>query len=118
MENYYHKVKQSIEHKLIADEHGASPFGLAVAIVATPVCAVAGAYLGTGIGWLWGNIVDVIPLVKDVAPYIAENIAGVSSKVANDPDFNEDVRQIMGAVGGFWAGAFLPLKILLYEPNP
>ncbi len=81
-------------------------------IVATPICAYLGSYVGEGLGWLGGNIIDMIPLAKDVAPWLAER-AGLIQDGKTIAELNENLYQTSGAVSGFWSGGFLPLRSLI-----
>lgn len=81
-------------------------------VVASGLCACAGSYLGQGLGWIVGNIIDVVPLVKDVAPWMAER-ADLINDAKIVVDLNEDLYQTTGAIGGFYGGLVFPLKILI-----
>lgn len=109
------KSKSKLED-LIRDENGQSMVGPLVAvtatIIATPVCAYLGSYVGEGIGYAWGNVVDFIPYVRDVAPWLAER-TGLINDAKKVVDLNENLYQTSGAVAGFWGGLFLPLRILI-----
>lgn len=80
--------------------------GCTAAVIAMPFCALAGTYVGEFGGYVFGNIVNFIPLVRDVAPWCAER-TGLMTDYAN-----EDVYQVGGAVSGFWGGLCFPFKVL------
>ncbi|MBI5065787.1 hypothetical protein HZA97_06120 [Candidatus Woesearchaeota archaeon] len=92
-------------------ESGNALLGLVVATAAMPVCAYLGSYAGEGLGWLWGNIVDFVPYVRDVAPWLAER-TGLIQDAKNVVDLNENLYQTAGAVSGFWGGLWFPWKVL------
>jgi len=123
MENYEPKdglpeknLDESSEPKELTDivnnEKGNAALGVAVAIVATPICAYLGSYVGEGFGWAYGNIIDFIPLVNDVAPWLAER-AGLINDAKEVANLNEDLYQTTGSISGFWGGMALPWKVLL-----
>jgi len=103
--------KQSLDGLLKNEEEGNMGITLLLGIVAMPVCAYLGSYLGEGVGWLTGNIVDVIPLANNVAPWIAER-TGLIHDTQNVANLNENLYQTSGAVGGFWAGLCIPSKLI------
>lgn len=69
-----------------------------------------GTYLGEGVGYVVGNIIDYIPLARDVAPWCAER-AGLITDSKTAVDLNENLYQTSGAVGGFWEGLWFPWKL-------
>ena len=71
--------------------------------MAVPVCAFAGTYIGMGLGWVTGQIVDFIPLVNQVAPWIAERCGELGAGMSRH-DMNVEYYQLSGAIGGFWGG--------------
>ena len=87
---------------------GNATIGLLAVLVATPICAYADSYIGQGIGWVGRNIVDFIPLVNKIAPWVAERSGLINPAYA--ANLNEDLYQTTGAIAGFWAGLFLPLQ--------
>lgn len=96
---------------LVRDERGNVAVGALVATAAMPVCAYVGSYLGEGLGYVWGNIIDFIPLVNDVAPWLAER-SGLINDAKTAVDLNENLYQTTGAISGFWGGLWLPWKVL------
>ncbi|MBI4163367.1 MAG: hypothetical protein HY512_00775 [Candidatus Aenigmarchaeota archaeon] len=92
-------------------QRGSGCSGFLVALAAMPVCAYAGSYLGEGIGYIFGNIVDLIPYARDVAPWVAER-AGLISDAIYVVDFNENLYQTSGAAAGFWCGLWFPWEVL------
>lgn len=104
-------LSQATKQGLSPNQRGNLFAGILVAMVATPVCAYVGSYLGEGIGYLWGNLMDVIPLAKDVAPWLAER-SGLISDAKHAANLNEDLYQTSGAISGFYGGLFLPWKII------
>ena len=96
---------------LVRDESGNVAVAALVATAAMPVCAYAGTYVGEGVGWVVGNIIDFIPYVNDVVPWLAER-AGLISDAKNAVDLNENLYQTTGAISGFLGGLLLPWKIL------
>ena len=99
--------------ELVNKEQGNVPLGILVGLVTMPVCAYIGSYIGEGLGWLSGNIIDIIPLVNDVAPWMAER-TGLIADAKNYPNLNEDLYQASGAVSGFWGGMFFPFKAAVW----
>ena len=98
-------------------ERGNIELGILIGIVAAPLCAMAGTYLGEGLGYIWGNLMDCIPLVKDLAPWCARR-AGLITDPKQLADLNENIYQTAGAVTGFWKGLFFPLNVALsYDKN-
>lgn len=83
----------------------------AFATVAMPVCAVIGSYLGEGAGYLWGNLINIIPGINAIAPWMAER-SGLISDAKNAANLNENLYQTTGAIGGFWYGLWFPWKLL------
>ncbi|MBI2583981.1 MAG: hypothetical protein HYW25_04905 [Candidatus Aenigmarchaeota archaeon] len=63
----YRSVKRTF-----GNENGSCGVILAAAVVATPVCAYAGSYFGEGAGYVVGQIIDFLPGVNRVAPWLAE----------------------------------------------
>ena len=58
-----------------------------------------------------GNIIDFIPAVNNVAPWLAERSGLVSGSPVQD--LNENLYQTTGALSGFYGGLFLPWKVLI-----
>lgn len=85
--------------------------GAMAAVIAMPVCAYLGSYLGEGFGYLWGNLIDFIPYVNDVAPWLGQR-AGLIQEGQSIVDLNENLYQTTGAIGGFWGGLWFPWKVL------
>jgi hypothetical protein len=85
--------------------------GVVGIVVAMPICAYIGRYVGEGTGYIIGNVIDFIPVIKDVAPWIAEK-TGLVSDVKNIADLNENLYQTTGAISGLYGGFWLPLKFL------
>ncbi len=83
----------------------------AIDMAAMPVCAYFGSYIGEGIGYVRGNMIDFIPYVNDVAPWLAER-AGLINNAENTTDLNENLYQTSGAIAGFWGGLLLPWKVI------
>lgn len=98
---------KDLESLVNKKEKGSIMVGAVVAVASMPLFAYAGTYIGEGMGWLWGNIVDAIPYVRDVAPWCAKR-AGLSP----GPEFNENLYQTSGAIGGFWGGLAFPWRVL------
>ena len=99
---------------LVTNENGSMDNGFIVfgaAIVAMPVCAYGGSYVGEGFGWLLGNIVDFIPYARDVAPWLAER-SGLINDTKEVVGLNENLYQTKGAIAGFWGGLLAPWMIL------
>lgn len=92
-------------------QSGNAAAGVILAIATMPVSALAFSYVGEGFGWLWGNIVDFIPYVNDVAPWCAER-SGLVANAGTVADINENLYQTTGAVGGFWGGMAFPWRVL------
>ena len=105
------KFKNRLEDLLVKDGQGNIAVGALVATAAMPVCAYLGSYLGEGLGYVWGNIIDFVPYVRDVAPWLAER-AGLINDAKTAVDLNENLYQATGAIGGFWGGLWLPWKVL------
>ena len=111
-EDFTDMYKSSKLDDLVRDERGNVAVGALVATaVGMPVCAYVGTYLGEGMGYVWGNIVDFIPLVNDIAPWLAER-AGLINDAKTVVDLNENLYQTTGAIGGFWGGLWVPWKVL------
>lgn len=98
--------------ELVGKESGQNAIGCLLGVAAMPLCAIAGSYLGEGLGYLWGNLIDIIPYVNQVAPWMAER-AGLINDVRSATNLNEDLYQTAGAISGFWGGLWLPLRIAL-----
>jgi len=96
---------------LVRQKRGNALIGAVVATATMPVCAYLGSYLGEGAGYLWGNLIDVIPYINTVAPWLAER-TGLITDAKNAVDLNENLYQTTGAIGGFWGGLFFPWKVL------
>ena len=94
---------------------GNATIGLLAVLVATPICAYADSYIGQGIGWVGRNIVDFIPLVNKIAPWVAERSGLKNPTYA--ANLNEDLYQTTGAIAGFWAGLFLPWQTVLFSSD-
>jgi hypothetical protein len=75
-------------------ERGFNMVPLMLGVAAMPVCALAGSYVCEGVGYLWGNLVDVIPYVNKVAPWLAERF-GLISRVSNTANLNEDLYHLV-----------------------
>jgi hypothetical protein len=95
----------------VSNESGNAAIPIIIGVAAMPLCAYAGSYVGEGIGWLWGNFVDIIPYVSDVAPWLAER-SGLIDDASKVVDLNENLYQTTGAIGGFWGGLTFPWKAL------
>lgn len=89
-------------------QRGHSLIVILVIIVLMPVCALALSYVCEFLGWIVGHIVDWIPLVNKVAPWMAER-CGLHIKSGN---LNVDLYQTVGAINGFWTGLWLPWKVV------
>ena len=85
---------------------------LLLGIASTPVCAYVGSYIGEGLGYVWGNIIDFIPLINDIAPWLAER-TGLINNAKEAIDLNENLYQTTGAIGGFWGGLYLPFRLII-----
>ena len=73
-----------------------------------PLCAIAGSYIGQGLGWCLGNVIDIIPQANRVAPWLAER-SGLFSDAKGAIDLNENLYQTSMGTTGFWTGLFAPL---------
>ena len=102
---------QATKQGLSQNQRGDLFVGVLAAMIATPICAYAGSYLGEGIGYLFGNLIDIIPLAEDVAPWMAER-AGLITDAKHAANLNEDLYQTTGAMSGFYGGLFLPWKFI------
>ena len=110
-EDFSNVYKSNKLDDLVRGESGNVAVAALVVTAAMPVCAYAGSYVGEGLGWVWGNIVDFIPYVKDVAPWLAER-SGLINDAKTAVDLNENLYQTTGAISGFWGGLWLPWRIL------
>lgn len=90
---------------------GQVPVGCLVALVTSPICALAGTYLGEGVGYVIGNMVDWIPFMRDVVPWCAER-AGLVADSRHAVDLNENFYQTFVAFSGFYWGLLFPFKLL------
>ena len=95
----------------LTGQSGSGPIEVVLAIAAMPVCAYLGSYVGEGFGYVWGNVVDFVPYVRDVAPWLAER-TGLIKEGMDMSNLNENLYQTSGAVSGFWAGLGLPWRIM------
>lgn len=102
---------KSTRKNLVLNEKGNVGAGVLAAMIATPISAYAFSYVGEGLGWVSGNIANVIPYVKDVVPWLAER-SGLIQDSKNVADLNENLYQTSGAISGFYGGIFLPWRIL------
>ena len=115
--NDWYKTRASFQQKAtdisdyVKSEKGSSPAGCLIALALAPVGAVAFGYAGAGLGWAWGHLVDVVPLVRDAAPYIAQK-TGLIKDAAEIANFNVEFYQASGAVTGFWSGFWFPARVL------
>lgn len=97
--------------KLAYQRRGSTGVGCLLTLAAMPTCAYLGTYIGEGAGWLWGHLIDVIPLVRNLAPWCAERV-GLIQNITNTTDLNVNLYQTTGAIGGFWSGLLIPPRIL------
>ena len=110
-EDFSSVYKSSKLDDLVRDQSGNVAGATLIVIATMPVCAYVGSYVGEGLGYLGGNFIDFIPLVKDVAPWLAER-AGLINDAKNAVDLNENLYQTTGAIAGFWGGLWFPWKVL------
>ena len=82
-------------------------------IIFMPICAIIGSYIGQGFGWIWGQIIDFIPLVNKVAPWLAERCGDLGQGLSRH-ELNIEFYQVTGAIGGFWGGLVFPWKALVW----
>ena len=111
-EDFSNLFKSNHLTNIIKNEQGNTSLATLGFVASMPVCAYIGSYIGEGMGWVGGNIIDFIPYIRDVAPWLAER-TGLVHDTKNIANFNVDLYQTTGAIGGFWAGLFLPINILL-----
>ena len=109
-EDFANMYKSSKLDDLVRNESGDVAVAALVATVAMPVCAYVGSYVGEGLGWVGGNIIDFIPYVNDVAPWLIER-SGLINDAKTAVDLNENLYQTTGAISGFWVGLWLPWKV-------
>jgi hypothetical protein len=106
--------KQGLDN-LLGNEDGNVGVALLLGAATMPVCAYLGSYLGEGVGWLTGNIIDYIPLARNVAPWIGER-TGLIQDAKTAIDLSENLYQTAGAVSGFWGGLWgslwFPIKLI------
>lgn len=103
--------KSSKLQTLLGNENGGIEVGCILALAATPLTAWVGSYIGEGIGYVVGNIIDCIPFVNMVAPWLAER-TGLITDPKSAADLNENLYQTTGAIAGFYGGLTLPWKRL------
>lgn len=60
---------------------------------------IVGGYTGIGIGYLFGNLIDYVPLANKIAPVIAEYIG-----FQHDSSINENVYQLLFGAAAFYVG--------------
>ena len=111
-EDFSRLYKSSKLDDLVRDERVSVAVVLLATTAAMPVCAYAGSYVGEGVGWACGNIIDFIPYVNKVAPWLAER-TGMLSDAKNAVDLNENLYQTTGAISGVCGGLWLPWKVLV-----
>jgi len=103
--------------QLVRKERGISEVGCLVlgvgVVVSAPFCAYFGSFLGEGLGYITGNIMEMIPYIKNIAPSLAER-TGLIQDAATAVDVNENVYRIAGAISGFWGGLGFPAKVALH----
>jgi hypothetical protein len=80
--------------------------GLVAAVASMPVTACAVMGIGIGTGYVIGNIVDHIPLLKEAAPAIA-HYTGLIKEMKID-NLNEDLFQTALGIAGFLFGLRAP----------
>ncbi len=95
---------------MLGNENGNVPVAVAATIVAMPLCAIAGSYIGQGLGWCLGNVIDMIPQAERVAPWLAER-SGLVSDAKSAIDLNENIYQTALGTSGFWGGLLFPLDV-------
>ena len=89
------------------------PLGCAGGIAISALSAYVGSYIGEGVGWFGGNIINFIPLANDVVPWLAERSDMIEDAGGSIRNINENFYQTAGAVSGFWAGLFMIPKIFM-----
>lgn len=80
--------------------------GCLIATASIPVTAFAGMGIGIGAGYVIGNVIDYIPLLKEAAPVIAQYTGLI--KETNIPNLNEDLFQTAFGITGFLFGLRIP----------
>ena len=66
-------------------------------------------YIGQLIGWLWGQFMGIVPLVKNVAPWII-NRCGTLGMGMSKHTMNVEFYQVSFTITGFWTGLGFALK--------
>lgn len=88
--------------------------GIAIAILLWIFLGVPLAFLfsfvGQGLGWLIGQVIDFIPVVNSVAPYLANRCGDLGAGLSRHA-MNVEFYQLSGAISWFWFGFWLPLKV-------
>jgi hypothetical protein len=79
---------------------GAALFGLWAG------ATVLGAYLGYGIGWGAGHIIDMLPYVKEAIPNLVRSVGLTPSS-----DVNVTVFEALGMIGGTGFGFYGPYAV-------
>lgn len=105
------KIKEITLERLV-NERGGIIAPILIATAATPICGYIGSYLGEALGYVWGNFLDFIPYVRDIAPWLAER-SGLINDSKPVIDLNENLYQTTGAIGGFYGGLTIPWTILI-----
>ena len=96
---------------MIKKQKGQIGIIILLSILSMPVCAILVSYIGQGFGWLWGQIVDFIPLVNQVIPWLAERCGDLGEGLSRH-ELNVEFSQVSGAISGFWGGLWLPWRVL------
>ncbi len=81
---------------------------------AAVLLGIAGSYVGDGIGYVVGHVMDALPLARDFAPMLAER-SGLLAQAADHTRFNVDFYQTVGAGVGVLSGIALPAGYLTYK---
>jgi len=88
------------------------------ALAVTGVASIGGAYLGSsvgeGIGYIIGQTVDVVPVLRDLTPQLAAH-TGLLAHAAHQAQFNVDFYQTIGAGAGLLCGIAVPVLYLVYK---
>ncbi len=89
-----------------------------LALGATGVASFAGAHIGSsvgeGVGYLVGQTMDALPLLRDLTPQLAER-TGLLAYAAHQAQFNVDFYQTVGAGAGLLCGIAVPVLYLAYK---
>ncbi len=102
-------MSDALEQIVRNSETGNAVIG-ALLPIASVGSAVVGSYVGEGTGYLFGHVMDAVPLARDLAPWIGER-TGLLSDVANQAAFNVDFYQATGMLAGLIVGAAAPFVL-------